>query len=138
MQRNWFSNFEPFETPMQYQGMEFKSVETFYQAMKCEKRDIETRRKIAGATPAQSKKLGRAVKMRPDWAEIKDAVMEYALRYKFATGTTWHTRLMQAKGEIVEWNYWGDRIWGATKRLPNGELDGENRLGKLLMKIRDS
>lgn len=138
MQRNWFSNFMLFDSPMTYQGIEFLTVENFYQAMKVAKEDIETRRAIAAVSPAQSKKLGRGVAVRPDWNEIKDAVMEYALRYKFAPNTKWHTRLMETEGEIVEWNYWGDRTWGATKRLPNGELDGENRLGKLLMKIRDS
>lgn len=138
MQRNWFSNFEPFESPLIYQGIEFLTVENFYQAMKVAKDDIETRKAIAAVSPAQSKRLGRSVKLRPDWDTVKDAVMEYALRYKFAPRTKWHRQLMETEGEVVEWNTWGDRTWGATKRLPNGELDGENRLGKLLMKIRDS
>ena len=33
--------------------------------------------------------------------------------------------------ELVEDNWWGDKFWGVC----NGE--GENHLGKLLMKIRD-
>ena len=55
-----------------------------------------------------------------------------ALRIKFAPGTIWYARLEMEEGEIVEWNNWGDKIWGKTL---NGE--GENHLGKILMKIRD-
>jgi predicted NAD-dependent protein-ADP-ribosyltransferase YbiA (DUF1768 family) len=34
--------------------------------------------------------------------------------------------------EIIEWNNWGDRIWGKTY-----DGVGENHLGKILMKIRE-
>jgi ribA/ribD-fused uncharacterized protein len=131
--KNWFSNMHPLDKPFKYQEMWFDTVEHFYQAMKAEKSDIETRRWIAGQTNGYAaKKAGRRVKIRTDWEDIKLAVMEYALRIKFAAGTSWHKRLMETEGEIVEWNNWGDRYWGKT-------LDGvgENHLGKLLMKLRD-
>lgn len=59
--------------------------------------------------------------------------MEYALRRKFARGTTWHKKLMDTgTEEIVENNNWGDQFWG----FDVVENKGENHLGKILMHIR--
>jgi ribA/ribD-fused uncharacterized protein len=105
--------------------------------MKCEKNDIEGRRKLASApSPAVAKRLGRTVKLRPDWENIKLEVMEYALRYKFAPGTSWHEKLMQEKGEIVEVNHWHDNFWGSCT-CSRCQDRGKNYLGRILMKIRD-
>ena len=40
-----------FDTPLIHQGIEYRTVENFYQAMKTPKEDLETRRKIAAASP---------------------------------------------------------------------------------------
>jgi ribA/ribD-fused uncharacterized protein len=130
--KNWFSNFLPFDEPFVYQGISYRTPENFYQAMKVEY-DLETRRAIAMSTPSDAKKLGRKVNLRSDWEEIKTQVMEYVIREKFKPGTTWYGRLMSTLDEeIVEWNNWGDRVWGKT-------LDGkgENRLGFILMSLRE-
>jgi ribA/ribD-fused uncharacterized protein len=132
--RNWFSNMLEFDQPLRHQGIEYRTVENFYQAMKTAKDDLETRRRIAAANPYEAKRLGRGVRLRTDWADIHLAVMETALRHKFAPGTRWHTRLMATGDEeIVEWNNWGDRYWG--RNVSDGR--GENHLGRLLMKLRD-
>jgi ribA/ribD-fused uncharacterized protein len=128
---NWFSNFLPNDKPFIYQGMTFYTVENFFQAMKT--LDIEERKLIAAATPSKAKRLGRKVKLREDWEEKKLQVMEYALRIKFAPGTSWYTKLMATGNEeIVELNNWNDVYWGRT-------LDGrgENHLGNLLIKLRE-
>ena len=131
--KNWFSNFEKLESPFVYQGIDFWTIENFYQAMKVDKSDIETRKKIASVSASESKKLGKKVKLRNDWEQIKFEVMEYGLRKKFVPGSKWHEKLMQTGSEeIVEWNNWGDRIWGKTM-----DGIGQNHLGKILMKIRD-
>jgi len=59
--------------------------------------------------------------------------MKKALDIKFAKGTNQANKLLETgNDEIIEWNNWGDRIWGKT-------LDGigENRLGIMLMDIRN-
>ena len=132
MARNWFSNMLPFDTPLVYQGITYLTVENFYQAMKTRKDDLVTRRRIAAATPYEAKRLGRRVKLRPDWMAIRLEVMEYALRWKFAPGTSWHRQLMATESGIVEWNDWGDRFWGRDVRTGVGE----NHLGRLLMMLR--
>src|SRR6266508_4495518 len=119
MARTLLSNTLEFDSPLVHQGIEYRTVDNFYQAMKTQKDDIETRRKIAAASPEEAKALGERVKARPDWPEIRLQVLETALRHKFAPGTRWHARL-RATGDM-------DILDGSK----------ENRLGALLMRLRD-
>ncbi|CAM0109837.1 hypothetical protein VPH166E361_0119 [Vibrio phage 166E36-1] len=61
--------------------------------------------------------------------------MEYGLRYKFSdTNPSLRSKLLDTSDvELVEGNWWGDKYWGVC--LKTGE--GENNLGKLLMKVRE-
>lgn len=125
---NWFSNLEPFS--IEIDGIIYPSVENYYQSQKT--LDLDKRKQFENCNPYYAKKLGKTLTIRPDWEQVKFDVMEKALRIKFTKNTEYGQKLMQTEGEIVEWNNWGDKIWGKT-------LDGkgENRLGKILMKIRD-
>ena len=125
---NWFSNFE--RDPIIIDGITYPSVENYYQGMK--NGSLEKLKMFSKLKPSQAKWLGKKIKLRDDWNEVKFQVMEKALRIKFAPGTKWYTKLKATEGEIVEWNNWGDQVWGKTL---NGV--GENHLGKILMKIRD-
>lgn len=133
---NWFSNMLPLDTSFLYQGIEYKTVENFYQAMKLPKDKLSLRKEISELSSQKAKKEIRNKEKylwREDWnKEMALSVMEYALRIKFSKDTSWYKKLITTKGEIVEWNNWGDVFWGKT-------LDGkgENHLGKILMKIRD-
>jgi len=109
-----------FDTPLIHQGIEYRTVENFYQAMKTPKDDLETRRKIAAALPEEARTLGEQVKVRQDWPEIHLRVLETALRHKFAPGTKWHARL---------------RATGDTDILDGSK---ENHIGNLLMRLRES
>ena len=131
--KNWFSNMLPFDEPMVYQEIEYRTVENFYQAMKLPKEETEKRCYIASLNPYRAKKEGRKLQIRSDWNGLKLSVMEYALRFKFAEGTSWHRRLMATKREIVEWNNWNDEFWGISVKTKQGQ----NHLGKLLMKLRE-
>ena len=133
---NWFSNMLPLDEPFWYQAIQFKTVENFYQAMKFPKDDLIKRKQAAIAPPHVSKTMLRNNKhlWRKDWTREESLkVMEYALRIKFAEGTSWHKKLMETEGEIIEWNNWGDDYWG----IPINTEIGKNNLGKILMKIRD-
>lgn len=132
---NWFSNFEPFETPMEYDGMVFETPEAFYQCMKTT--DPTLRRHFQDMTPSQSKRAGRNLKIRDDWENIKVGVMLHALKYKFAEGTEWRKKLDETEGEIVEWTNWHDNVWGDCICEKCEDKIGRNLLGKLLMQIRD-
>jgi len=129
---NWFSNMFPFEEPMIYQGIKYRTVEHFYQAMKT--KDFLKRQEIAAlSSPYYAKKVGKKLKVRDDWNIIKLPAMEFALKWKFKEGTIWHEILKNTKNEeLVEWNNWGDTYWGKDIKTK----EGENNLGKLLMNLR--
>jgi ribA/ribD-fused uncharacterized protein len=130
--KNWFSNMLEMDTPLVYKGIEYKTVENFYQAMKTTYHS--ERKKIASMNPYDAKKYAKTMGKRLNWTkEFKLLAMEYGLKHKFKKGTTWHDKLMSTEdSEIIEWNNWGDIFWGIDVRTNKGE----NHLGKLLMKIR--
>ena len=134
--KNWFSNMLQFDTPLVEDGISYRTVEHYYQAAKLT--DLEKRKEIAGMGPYQAKKAlhdSEKYVVRPDWDDrMKIKTMDYALRWKFALGTSWYGKLMETDNEeIVEWNNWGDTWWG--KDLETGK--GRNQLGQLLMEIRE-
>lgn len=138
---NWFSNFAPAHIFMG--DFSYPTVEHAFQAAKS--LDIKERKHIANiGSPGAAKKAGRNVKLRPDWEEIKLAVMYICLCAKFADETWYRELRLTGEEEIVEWNSWGDRIWGIPCHVindglwvPYEKLQGENLLGRLLMYCRN-
>lgn len=132
------SNFyvAPFTAPIfslrgtGFPSFRWETVEHYYQAAKAAERYDALMIRDA-RTPGEAKKLGRAVKLRPDWEQIKLAVMREALALKFAQGTPEAAYLVSTAGHYLqEGNTWGDTFWGVCA----GE--GENWLGHLLMAQR--
>lgn len=114
-----------------YGGHIYPSVEHAYQAAKAI--DPAMQQLIRNApTPNAAKKLGRHVNLRLDWDQIKLQVMEELLRQKFAQEPEQTILISSMPHELIEGNWWGDTFWG---QCPLG--NGENHLGKLLMKLRD-
>src|SRR2546421_11620474 len=124
----FLSNFFPAEVI--YEGITYPTSEHAYQAAKT--LDPEQRKKIAALkTPAEAKSAGRSLKLRDDWETAKFTVMEDVVRYKFSHHPDLRDKLL-ATGDayLEEGNTWNDRVWGVYQG------QGENRLGKILMKIR--
>ena len=124
------SNFARF--PIEIDGETWPSVEHFYQASKFS--DPEMRDKIRLAPkPVIAKKLAQKYsgRIRADWTAMRDGVMERALRDKLARHRAIRELLM-ATGEEELIETAPDRYWGIGR---DGE--GENRLGRLWMKLRD-
>jgi len=112
------------------EGNEFKSSEHYYHFHKVI--DMSEKQEIQSAkNPMTAKILGRKCKLRYNWDEIKEKVMEDGLRLKFKNKYLKRKLLKTYPLELIEGNYWGDVYWGKV----NGK--GQNKLGKLLMKIRD-
>lgn len=123
----FLSNFAP--SVVHFDGMEFPSVEHAYQAAKTFDKDL--RIKIRNAkTPNEAKKLGKKVKLRQDWDDVKIDVMLGLLEQKFAIPELHQLLLNTGDAELVEGNWWGDTFWGVCRG------HGKNHLGKLLMTIR--
>ena len=110
--------------------IEYPTVEHAFQA--CKTLDIKERQRIAAcATPGDAKYIGRHVKLRKDWNAIKTDVMLSLIRGKFQWPDLQAKLLATGDAYLEEGNTWGDRIWGTV------DGQGENRLGKILMQVRD-
>jgi predicted NAD-dependent protein-ADP-ribosyltransferase YbiA (DUF1768 family) len=91
-------------------GITYPTLEHAYQA--CKVLDTETRLIISRAeTPAQAKRLGRLVELRPDWEKVKDEILYLLVLKKF--------------GDL---NY---------KRLLLNADDEELGAGEILIKVRE-
>lgn len=126
----FLSNFYPVEIKLD--GIVYPNAETAFQAQKT--LDVEERRKFSMLkNPVQAKRLGRKVKLRDDWEEVKLDIMTEVVSQKFLQHPHLIEMLLQTGDEeLIEGNKWGDRFWGVCKGV------GENHLGKILMKIRDA
>ena len=125
----FLSNF--WEAPVTYQGLTYGSNEAAFQAQKC--MTEEEKLPFTEMRPAQSKKAGRRVRLRPDWEEVKVGIMEQIVRAKFTQNEELKWRLIATgEAELVEGNSWHDTCWGVDAKT--GE--GQNHLGRILMKVR--
>ena len=126
----FLSNF--YEAPITFGGLTFSSSEAAFQAQKC----VEEADKVQFSflSPTQSKKLGRKIMLRPDWELVKSDVMMQVVESKFKQNPDLCAKLV-ATGDkkIYEGNTWHDTTWGVD--LETGA--GENRLGRILMLVRD-
>ena len=123
----FLSNF--YEHPISNGVITFPTNEHYFQAMKT----LEDDERLAiarAATPGQAKRMGRSVKLRPDWESIKLDVMETAVRIKFTAPELAAKLIATGDEELVEGNWWNDTFWGVCNGV------GENHLGKILMKVR--
>ena len=127
---SWLSNFAPCN--ISHLGHVFPTVGNAYQASKCT--DPKDREKFLDITPGKAKKIGRTVPIFPVWDDMKVVVMEFLLRKKFTQNDKYRELLISTGDEVLEeGNTWNDTFWGIC---PPGSGNGENVLGKLLMKIR--
>ena len=133
--KSWASNFAEVPGGLVYDGLRFPTVEHAFQAAKTEA--IAERRKIAEApTPASAKRMGRKVTLREGWDQIREQVMLDLLRRKFAL-PEFRDRLLATDDEkLVEQTTWHDLYWGCCV-CPRHTGQGRNRLGTLLMEVRD-
>ncbi len=106
----------------------FPTVENAYQAAK--NIDEAQWSKFINIPPGKAKGTGRKLDIRPDWEVVKVGIMEELLEQKFRFPELRDKLLATKNQELIEGNWWGDTFWGVCK----GE--GQNILGKLLMKIR--
>ena len=152
-EHRWLSNM-PY-VDITYDGITYPSTENFYQAMKYNKKDItkivytkeedhiylplmgksrNTREYISWLKPHEAKKFSRENKMTSlVFEEKKLEIMEYAQKQKYSK-EPFKSKLL-ATGDVLleEGNWWGDKFWGVDIKT----RQGENHLGKIIMKIRD-
>jgi ribA/ribD-fused uncharacterized protein len=123
----FLSNF--YLTEVEYEGMNFPSSENAFQAAKT--LDTKLRQYFLSVTPSVSKRMGRALTLRPDWEKVKVEIMAELLDIKFRDPVLRAKLLATGDQELVEGNWWHDTFWGVCNDK------GENHLGKLLMELRE-
>ncbi|WP_159602601.1 NADAR family protein [Agromyces humi] len=108
-----------------------KTVEHRFQAAKT-KSAYEKSLIMKAQNPGAAKKLGRTVTLRPDWEQVKVAIMVNLVREKFTDPEL--AALLRATGDatLIEGNLWNDRFWGVDRRTGYGK----NVLGHTLMLVR--
>lgn len=110
----------------------YRSVEHYYQAQKA-LGDAEREAILNAKTPNDARRLGQKVELQANWHNVKDQVMTHACVMKFFQNADLAEMLLATDGfELVEYAPWGDTYWGVGK-----DYVGENRLGKILMMVRD-
>jgi ribA/ribD-fused uncharacterized protein len=84
------------------------------------------------ARPREAKIMGRNIKLRADWEQVKDTFMYLIVLAKFTQNVGLRKQLLATGDEeLVEGNHWHDTYWGVCDDV------GQNKLGKILMKVRE-
>jgi ribA/ribD-fused uncharacterized protein len=112
----------------------YPTMEHYFQAMKTLNK--EQREKFKYGTPNNAKFMGRKVKLRPDWDQIRDEVMMAGLRRKFSIPFLRDKLLATGDEILIEGNGWHDNYWGQCNCLRCRHIAGRNKLGILLMQLR--
>ena len=129
----FLSNF--YWNEIEFEGITYPTNEHFFQAMKT--LDIGERQKIANClTPGQAKRMGRQVVLRPDWEEVKEDIMFLGLCLKFADEQLADWLVETGDEPLEEGTTWHDNEWGNCSCPKCRNIEGKNKLGKLLMKVR--
>lgn len=130
----FLSNF--YDAPVVYDGITYKNTEAAFQAQKTT--SIPKRLEFANFTASQSKKEGRKLALRQDWEEVKGQVMYEICLAKFTQNEELKKKLLSTDGHyLIEGNYWHDNTWGNCTCEKCASVQGQNRLGVILMKIRE-
>ena len=124
----FLSNFYPCK--FEFENFPYFNSEQAFQASKTT--NTNDKRKIREAKdPGEAKRLGRKIKLRPDWESVKLKIMEEILTEKFKNPELKRRLLNTGNEELIEGNTWGDTFWGIYNNR------GQNWLGKLLMQVRE-
>lgn len=115
-----------------WNGLSFQSAEAAFQSAKCLAQ--EERKAFCYLSPAEAKRKGRSIPLKLDWEQAKDGIMYEIVRTKFIQDQNLAGQLLATgDNELVEGNTWGDQYWGVDLCT----MQGKNKLGQMLMKVRD-
>ena len=90
--------------------MEYKNTEAAFQVQKV--LDDDEKLLFSDLSPREAKKLGRRVKLRKDWNDVKDNYMYEICRAKFTQHEDLAEKLLETGDEeLVEGNTWNDTYW---------------------------
>lgn len=130
----FLSNF--YNSEIFYEGITYPTVEHAFQAAKTLNQD----ERIAISkldTPGKAKRAGRKCNLRKDWEEIKNDVMYQCVKAKFQDPELKNLLLETKHRYLVEGTTWHDNYWGNCSCEKCKSIQGNNQLGKTLMRVRE-
>lgn len=98
---DFLSNF--YKCNVEHEGVIYSSVENAFQAAKT--LDLIERRPFENCTAREAKKLGKKVKLRSDWENVKVKIMCNLVFQKFNNSEYLRTRLLIVQDKIIEENF---------------------------------
>lgn len=119
------------DTAVNFNGKIFSTTEHAFQAAKANS-DQEMDLIANAKTPTIALSLGRKVSLRSDWEKIKDEVMYHILKAKFTQHSNLREILVKTGNRKIVEHTRNDRYWA-----DGGDGSGQNKLGLLLMRLRD-
>ncbi len=125
----FLSNDYPVEVP--YEGISYPCAASAFLASKCG--NLSERKSISGMTPEKAKQKYNSVPGNPEWQERQEAVMEEIVRLKFQQHPELKSMLLGTGTYRLVNGGKKDKYWGVNLIT----WEGENRLGLILMKIRN-
>jgi ribA/ribD-fused uncharacterized protein len=126
-----FSNFSRHSIFLK--GKRWPTSEHYFQAQKFAGTEHEEAVRLC-KKPGEAAAMGRDRKrpLRRDWESVKEQVMLEALRAKFTQHNDLKAILLGTGDAVLVEHTAKDSYWG-----DGGDGSGKNRLGQLLMKVRD-
>lgn len=128
----FLSNFYTHE--FTYDGRTYQNAEAAFQSMKAPKSD---RGKYSNVQPNVAKRMGRKENLPQDWATRSEDVMLEIVRTKFSDPMMAKRLLDTGTQALIEGNNWHDNKWGDCTCPKCRNNPGSNKLGMILMQIRD-
>lgn len=126
-----FSNFAPY--PITLKGKQWPTSEHYFQAQKFAGTEHEqVIRKLSSPMIAARQGRSRKLPLRRDWESVKDNIMREALFAKFTEHLELQKLLLETGDAVLVEHTRNDRYWG-----DGGDGSGKNRLGLLLMELRE-
>ena len=126
-----FSNF--WAAPIRLRGKTWPTSEHYFQAQKFAgtPREEEIH---AAASAMLAARMGRSRRhpLRRDWERVKDGVMREAVLAKFTQHVDLRAVLLGTGDAVLVEHTENDAYWGDV-----GDGSGRNRLGQILMSVRD-
>ena len=130
----FLSNF--YECDITYNGLTYKNSEAAFHAQKT--LNLAQRKQFTTLDPSESKKMGRKITLRNDWESVKTKIMYEICYAKFTQNEDLKAKLLATSDEYLEeGTYWHDNCWGNCYCEKCKDIVGENRLGNILMQIRE-
>lgn len=134
-EHRFLSNF--YQSPVTLGGLTYPNAEAAFQAQKCEKEEDKVKYTLV-KNPVVAKRMGKKEPNLPEnWRDISYGIMLDIIRAKFSLPEMKEKLLATGEAELVEGNNHHDNLWGDCTCSRCAAKVGQNRLGKILMQVRE-